>query len=222
MKTVAVVPAYNEGNTVSGVVRSLCGVVDEVIVVDDGSADRTGSVAQAAGARVVRHFINRGLGAAIGTGIAAALRADARLIVTFDADGQHDAADVARMFEPLRSGRADVTIGARTMDRQLMPRTRRIANWLGNALTYVLFGLWVQDSQSGLRAFTSDAAAALDLRCDRMEVSSEIIREIRRQKLRLEEVPIRPVYTEYSMSKGQGFVTGLKTAGKLLLHRVIR
>jgi len=222
MKTVAVVPAYNEGNTVSGVVRSLSGVVDEVIVVDDGSVDATGRAARGAGARVVTHVLNRGLGAAIGTGLAAALQSEAQLILTFDADGQHRAEDVPRLLESLKSGQADVTIGTRTKDRHLMPLSRRIANWLGNALTFALFGLWVQDSQSGLRAFTCEAAAVLDLRCDRMEVSSEIVREIRRNRLRLTEVPIKPVYTEYSMSKGQGFLVGLKTAGKLLLHRVMR
>ncbi|MFH1047665.1 MAG: glycosyltransferase family 2 protein [Patescibacteria group bacterium] len=222
MKLVVIVPAYNEANTVGDVVRSLFGVVDEVIVVDDGSSDETGLRAKQAGATVVAHVINRGLGAAIGTGIAAALKLEANTLVTFDADGQHRAEDLPRLVESLLAGTADVAIGIRTMDRQLMPVSRRIANWIGNALTFVLFDKWVNDSQSGLRAFTRDAAMKFDLRCDRMEVSSEIVREIHRNELRLVEVPIRPVYTDYSMSKGQGFFVGLKTAGKLLLHRVMR
>jgi len=144
------------------------------------------------------------------------------LILTFDADGQHRAEDVPSLVKPLLDGRADVAIGVRTIDRHLMPRSRRTANWIGNALTFTLFGLWVQDSQSGLRAFTSSAASCFDLRCDRMDVSSEIVHEIRRHRLRLHEQPIRPDYTPYSLSKGQGFVMGLKTAGRLVLHRVMR
>lgn len=205
-----------------GVVRSLLGRADGIIVVDDGSVDDTARLARIAGAEVVTHVINRGLGAAIGTGLAMALAQDADVIVTFDADGQHRAEDVVRMLAPLLAGHADITIGTRTLDRQLMPVSRRLANWIGNALTFVLFGLWVKDSQSGLRAFTREAAQRLELRCDRMEVSSEIVREIRRNQLRLIEIPIQPIYTEYSRSKGQSFIVGLKTAGKLLLHRVMR
>jgi glycosyltransferase involved in cell wall biosynthesis len=222
MKTIIIIPAYNEENTVGAVVRSLLRLVSQVIVVDDGSTDKTGEMAHLAGAKVVRHAINRGLGAAIGTGLVAGLAEDAEILFTFDADGQHLAEDVLRMLIPLTSGQADAVIGVRTIERRLMPISRRLANWIGNVLTYVLFGLWVKDSQSGLRAFTRRAAQLLELRCDRMEVSSEIVREIQRNKLRLVELPIRPVYTEYSMSKGQGFMVGLKTAGKLLLHRVMR
>ena len=101
-----------------------------------------------------------------------------------------------------------------------MPLKRRFANWMGNALTFLLFGMWVQDSQSGLRAFSRRAAEELDLKCDRMEVSSEIVKEIKSHEWRLLEVPIVPIYTEYSLSKGQNFFVGLKTAGKLLLRRI--
>ena len=221
MKVVAVVPAYNEEKTVGGVVRSLLPFVQEAVVVDDGSVDGTTREARAGGACVVGHMLNRGLGAAIGTGVEAALRDGADIVVTFDADGQHDAKDVSRLIAPILEGEADVAIGTRTMDRQLMPGSRRVANWIGNALTFVLFGKWVQDSQSGLRAFSRQAAEDLEIKCDRMEVSSEIVKEIRRHGWRLAEVPIRPVYTDYSMSKGQGFLVGLKTAGKLLLRRVM-
>ncbi|MFH2063371.1 MAG: glycosyltransferase family 2 protein [bacterium] len=222
MSVIAVVPAYNEEKTVADVVRGLSSVTDRVVVVDDGSTDRTGPEAGGAGATVVRHFINRGLGAAIGTGLRRALDMGGRIIVTFDADGQHRPEDVPPLIGPLSSGLADAAIGVRTLDRHLMPGSRRVANWIGNALTFSLFGLWVRDSQSGLRAFTAEAASRFDLHCDRMEVSSEIVREIRRHSLRLHEHPIRPVYTSYSLSKGQGFVVGLKTAGRLVFHRVIR
>ncbi|KPJ85899.1 hypothetical protein AMJ57_01450 [Parcubacteria bacterium SG8_24] len=222
MRTAVIVPAYNEERTVGAVVRSLAADGHEVIVVDDGSADRTGEAARRAGARVIRHVLNRGLGAAIGTGVAAALRGPAEVLVTFDADGQHRSEDIPRLVGPIGCDEADVTIGTRSEKRHRMPLTRRLANWTGNALTFLLFGKWVNDSQSGLRAFSRPAAEDLELRCDRMEVSSEIIKEIKRHGWRLVEVPIVPIYTEYSMSKGQGFVTGLKTAIRLLLRRVAK
>ncbi len=220
MRTFVVVPAFNEGRTVGPVVRSLAPYAERVIVVDDGSKDGTAAAAEAAGALLVTHVLNRGLGAALGTGIAAAVSLGADAVVTFDADGQHRAEDVPRLVEPIAAGRADAVIGCRTADRRRMPAARRIANWIGNALTAALFGLWVSDSQSGLRAFSRAAAEELEIRCDRMEVSSEIVKEIKRHGWRLAEVPIVPIYTEYSMSKGQGFVTGLKTAARLLLRRL--
>ena len=222
MRRVVIVPAYNEERTVGGVVRSLAPFADRVIVVDDGSSDRTAAIAAAAGAEVVSHLMNRGLGAAIGTGIAAAVASGAEVIATFDADGQHRAEDLPRLVAQLEDGRADVAIGCRTLERSGMPSSRRIANWIGNALTAALFGVWVADSQSGLRAFTRAAAAQLDITTDRMEVSSEIVREIGRRGWRLAEVPIRALYTDYSLSKGQGFVVGLKTAGRLVVKRVIQ
>ncbi|MBI4457345.1 glycosyltransferase family 2 protein [Candidatus Uhrbacteria bacterium] len=222
MRRVVVVPAYNEERTVGDVVRSLIRFADRVIVVDDGSTDGSAALAAAAGADVVSHLMNRGLGAALGTGISAALADNADIIVTFDADGQHRAEDVARLVAPLEAGAADAAIGCRTLERNGMPVSRRTANWIGNALTAALFGTWVSDSQSGLRAFTRAAAERLDLTTDRMEVSSEIIREVGRLGLRLAEVSIRPIYTDYSLSKGQGFVVGLKTAGRLVVKRVLQ
>jgi glycosyltransferase involved in cell wall biosynthesis len=219
-RTVAVVPAYNEASTVAEVVRSLRSVADAVIVVDDGSADSTARLAREAGALLVSHRINRGLGAALSTGLAAALQIEADTIVTFDADGQHQAEDLTRLVEPILAGQADCALGCRTLGRRQMPASRRLANWIGNALTWALFGLWVRDSQSGLRAFSRAAAERMDLRCQRMEVSSEIIKEIKRHGWRLAEVPIRAVYTDYSLSKGQGLVVGLKTAGRLLIRRL--
>lgn len=221
MRVYAVVPAFNEAKTVAEVVRSLTGACDRVLVVDDGSSDRTAEAAREAGAEVLRHSLNRGLGAALGTGIAAAVADGADIVFTFDADGQHRAGDIPRLIEPIAAGRADVAIGVRTADRRKMPLRRRLANWAGNALTYALFGLWVQDSQSGLRAFSLAAARDLRLRCDRMDVSSEIIKEIKAHGWRLAEVPIQPIYTVYSLSKGQSFFVGLKTAGRLLLRRLI-
>lgn len=208
----------------------------KVIVVDDGSTDRTAEIARQAGATVVRHPINRGLGAALSTGMEAAMRLGADIIVTLDADGQHDPGEVAGLIKPIEEGTADVVIGSRFLSPSPqssplegeegrggnVPATRRLANWVGNIITWILFGIHVTDSQSGFRAFSRQAAKQIRIRTNTMEVSSEIIREIKLHGLRLKEVPIKAIYTEYSLSKGQGFLKGLETLWKLIMLRFFR
>jgi hypothetical protein len=103
-----------------------------------------------------------------------------------------------------------------------MPYRRRLANWTANPVTYLLFGGWTTDSQSGLRAFSSRAAARIRIITTGMEVSSEIIAETVRHRLKRKEVPVKAIYTAYSLSKGQSFKVGLQTLGKLILARVQR
>lgn len=219
---IAVVPAWNEEKTIGDVLDGLRSRVDRVVVVDDGSADRTSEIARGRGADVVRHSVNRGLGAALGTGIRAALNAGADVIVTFDADGQHDPADVPAVVAPVLDGKADLVIGTRLADPRGMPLVRRLANQTGNLVTWTLFGARTSDSQSGFRALSRRAAGAVEIKTDRMEVSSEIIVEAHRLGLRIAEVPIHSRYTAYSMSKGQSFGVGMRTLGRLIMHRFQR
>ena len=221
MKIVAVVPAWNEEKTIGQVLDGIRPYVDAAVVVDDGSDDRTGLIARDRGVSLVRHAVNRGLGAALKTGIAAALALElgADVIFTFDADGQHASEDIPDVIRPIVEGAADLVIGTRLADPKGMPIRRQLANRAGNAATRALFGVRVSDSQSGFRALSRDAARRLELKTDRMEISSEILAEAARLGFRIQEVPIRSVYTAYSLSKGQSFVVGLKTLGRLMLHR---
>jgi glycosyltransferase involved in cell wall biosynthesis len=225
-KQIIVIPAYNEEATVAQVVRDAVRVADTVVVVDDGSRDRTSALAGEAGAIVVRHAVNRGLGGALGTGIAAAVKLGADAVVTMDADGQHRAADAARVFERIGQGDVDFVIGSRMLPGAgegagKMPIHRVLFNAVGNALTYLLFGVWVTDSQSGLRGLSRRAAENIDLRTNGMEVSSEFIKELREKRWQMAEIAIPAIYTEYSLSKGQSFLVGIKTAAKLILRRFI-
>jgi len=219
MRTIVIIPAYNEERTVGAVVRNVREHIPDVIVVDDGSDDATGDRATAAGALVVRHCINRGLGAALGTGIAAALGHSPDVIVTLDADGQHDPSDIAAVTAPVQAGFADLVIGTR-FARGKAPFSRHLANTIANLLTRLLFNVQASDTQSGFRAFSRYAAQRIEIRTNRMEVSSEILAEAVRHGLRVTEVPIRTIYTEYSLSKGQGVATGVRTAWSLLLRRL--
>ena len=220
MKVVAIIPAYNEETTIAEVLERTRSFVDEMIVVDDGSSDRTREIARAQGARVVSHVINRGLGAGIGTGFAAALKLGADVAVTLDADGQHDPAELPKFVDAIERG-ADAVVGSRMLTGfEGMPWYRRVAQMIGNIATFFLFGAWVTDSQSGYRAFTRDAMKRIDIKTNRMEVSSELIAEIKRNKLNYKEVPIKAIYTDYSLSKGQSFFVGIKTLVKLIVRRL--
>ena len=218
-----VIPAYNEERTIVEVIRGLKQHgFTSLIVIDDGSSDRTSELASHEGVIRLRHVLNRGLGGALGTGIDAALRLGAEVIVTFDADGQHDPNDIMKLLEPIEVEEAEVVIGSRMLDPQGMPYGRRMANWIANVVTYLLFRAWTTDSQSGLRAFSSRAAARMHIITTGMEVSSEIIAETVKNRLQWKEVPVKAIYTDYSLSKGQSLSVGLQTLMKLVLAKVQR
>lgn len=223
-KLIIIIPAHNEASAIARVLGDLQrldfpSVAKEILVVDDGSTDETAQLARANRTVVVSHVINRGLGAAIGTGLQAALGRGADLIVTFDADGQHAAEDIPEMIRPLLEGRADVVIGNRMTGKKGMPWFRRLANRWANFLTWLVFGVRTSDSQSGLRAFSRPAAEKIRITANNYEVSSEIFREIKTHGLKLVEIPIRPIYSSYSLSKGQGVLTGLKTLFRLIFYK---
>ena len=227
MKLAIIIPAYNEAREIGKVIQqvtktSLPGIEKTIIVVDDGSSDNTKEVARSKGAIVISHVINRGVGGALGTGFEAAVRMGADLVVTFDADGQHSTDDIGKVIEPIRNGRADVVIGSRMIDPTGMPWTRQVANHLANWITWMLLASRTTDSQSGLRAFSRSAAERIRITTSKYESSSEICGEVRRLHLRSIDVPIKTIYTGYSLSKGQGFSVGLKTLFRLILSKVVR
>lgn len=216
-----IIPAYNEEKTIAEVIRRAKKHSAKVIVIDDASSDNTPKIATKEGAKVYRHAVNRGLGGALGTGFKAALIENTEIMITLDADCQHDPEDIPKLIKPITDGQADVVIGSRFLTRQDIPTLRRLYNGIGNIITFALFGVKTTDSQSGFRAFNKKAIGLIDIKTNRMEVSSEIIKEIGLRKLRMKEVPITAIYTKYSLSKGQGFIVGIKTFLKLLIIKII-
>jgi glycosyltransferase involved in cell wall biosynthesis len=178
-----------------------------VVVVDDGSSDRTHAECVDFPVALLRHSTNLGQGAAIQTGITYALTlSGAKYIVTFDADGQHKTGDVVSLIEKLLEGPYDVALGSRFIrpaDTRSIPRGRRILLRCAVWFTRRTSGLAVSDTHNGLRAFTADAAACLNLQHGGMAHASEILGTIRRKRLRWCEVPVSITYTEYARSKGQ-------------------
>lgn len=224
---IAIIPAYNEATRVGNVITAVQKYVDAVIVVDDGSTDDTGAVGRAAGALVVRHGENSGAGAATMTGIEAARRMGATSVVTLDADEQHDPTDIPRLLEPVLQDTADIVFAnrfGRRPDRKpnRIPAIRRIFNGLGNVVTLVATGKWVQDSQSGYKVIGPRALKQIDLRMRGFEFCTEIIREAAQHNWRIAQVPAKVMYSEYTLAKGQSFGNGVKTAMKILLRSFLR
>lgn len=215
-----IIPAYNEEKTIGQVLGELFDLGLNVVVIDDGSGDNTYQIARniirehPGRAYLYKHPINRGLGATLKTGIEAALSKDADIMVTFDADGQHHPEDILPVCRPIMEGRADVVIGKRDFDE--MPPQKKRANQIMNLITWIFYGAHVQDSQSGLRAFSRKAAILLDIQSREYGVSSEIIREIKHKELRMEEVPIETIYTDYALAKGTNARIGFKILIKMI------
>lgn len=215
-----VIAAYNEGTAIANVVKGLRGHCEWCIVVSDGSSDDTASVALTAGARVLNHVVNRGQGAALLTGIRDAVKLGADVIVTFDADGQHDRNDLPALIAPIRSGTADVVLGSRFLGRAIgIPLTRRWMLKIGVIVTRVLSGIWVSDVANGLRAFSRKAASDLDITLDRFAHASEILDQIGVHRWRFVEVPVTIHYTAYSMAKGQSSWNAVRIVAQLLLQK---
>lgn len=215
---VIVIPAFNESGAIGAVVAALQTRWPNVVVVDDGSSDDTGGPARDAGAIVLRHIINRGQGAALQTGIEFALRRGARIIVTFDADGQHDVDDVAALVDPITRGDCDITLGSRFLGRSIdMPASRRALLRLAIWFTRLTSRLSVTDAHNGLRAFSRRAAETIRLTEDRMAHASEIMDQIASSGLPYREVPVRVRYTEYSLAKGQR----AGGAFRIILHYIV-
>ncbi|MDD3774125.1 MAG: glycosyltransferase family 2 protein [Patescibacteria group bacterium] len=213
-----VVPAYNEAKTVGKLIKKLVYAgYKNVIVVDDGSHDQTFEVAQNCGAVALQLPINRGAGGALRTGFSEAINLGAKIVVMMDADLQHRVSDIKKLVEPIVKKKLDIVLGSRLLgEKHKMPKTRQIANITGNLTTRLLLGINVTDSQSGFRAIRAKALKKMDLKSSRWEICSEMVGEIKRLNLKFTEIPIKVVYTTYSLSKGQNFKNGLKTLARLL------
>jgi glycosyltransferase involved in cell wall biosynthesis len=222
MKLMIGIPAFNEESTLPtvlfGLPKKVGGITSiDCVVLDDGSTDGTSRIAEEKGAVVLTHLINRGLGGALKTLFAYARKSQYDLLVTFDADGQHEGKDIENMIRLLLTKQTDVVIGSRWLEKAAAPFLRKLVNSFANILTYFIFGIWSTDTQSGLRAFNKRAISTINLQSDGMEVSSEFFKEIYRNRLTVKEISIKPIYTDYSRKKGQKISNGPSVLFQLMV-----
>ena len=193
----AVIPAFNEEKTIGGVVEKAMRHAGIVIVVDDGSVDRTAEFAAAAGAHVIRFPKNGGKGNALGIGLTTAALNGSNVVVCLDSDGQHDPDEIPTVVGPILAGRADMVIGSRFLDassKGLIPAYRRVGQGVLTFATNLGSPVRITDSQSGYRAFRKEVLSGFEYTEAGMGIESEMVRSAVRHGLRIEEVPIRAQY----------------------------
>ncbi len=193
---VAVIPAYNEEMSIASVILRTQEFVDHIIVVNDGSGDLTAEIAAKLGAIVVSHEKNQGKGAALRTGFRRAYSLGADIVVTLDADGQHNPSEIKQLIAPIVAGEADIVVGSRFLEpkgNEDMPFYRRVGNKILNMFTRTERQK-ITDTQSGFRAYSRKALEEISITVNGIGVDSQILIDASKKGLRIVEVPISSRY----------------------------
>ncbi len=215
MPITAIIPALNEKISIGSVILETKKHTDHIIVVDDGSTDNTAEIARLAGAEVVRHDKNRGKGEALKTGFGLARNNGTKIIVTIDADGQHDPGEIPKVVEPILSKEADMVIGSRYLNGNNIPLYRRIGQRVLDRATNINSGINVTDTQSGFRAFAIDKVSAFKFGQKGFSIESEMLTEAAEARLKIKEVDIGVRY-DVDCSTENPVVHGVKVLVNIL------
>lgn len=190
----AIIPAYNEEEALADVIEKTSNYVDRVIIVNDGSADRTADVAVEAGAELINHPTNLGKGEALKSGFKAI--DDDSIIVTIDGDGQHNPDEIPIILKPIIEDGADLVNGSRYLygHEENTPAYRRVGQRVLDIATNVSAGIKVTDSQSGFRAFSPKARDCFRFKDTGFGIESEMLVDAAEAGLKIVEVPITVRY----------------------------
>jgi glycosyltransferase involved in cell wall biosynthesis len=218
--TWVIIPLFNEEQVIGSVVAQVRTAFTQVVCVDDGSSDRSATVAATAGARVVRHPLNLGQGAALQTGFEYALSDPSmKYVVTFDADGQHQVADAVGMVERLRAGEADVVFGSRFLDERSKPGFgKRMVLRAAVGYTNLTTHTRLTDAHNGLRAISRPVLENLKITQNRMAHATELVAQIGESKASYVEHPVHILYSDYSRAKGQSLWNSINILADLILR----
>ncbi len=224
-KIFVVIPAYNEEKTLAKVISELkSSGYCNIVLVDDGSQDNTSLIGLKNSIYTLRHLVNLGQGAALRTGILFALSQGADIIITFDADGQHQVSDIPKLVKPILQAGVDVSLGSRFCKGAVVeniPFSRRLFLKLGIIFTRIISGIKVTDTHNGLRALSRKAAQKINISLNGMAHASEILDEISKHKLSYVEVPVKIRYTEQSLKKGQSTLNAFKIATRVIIKKLL-
>ncbi len=215
----AVVPAYNEEKHISQLLKKLKKYIpkENIVVVDDGSRDKTYILARKNNVNVLRHIVNMGKGAALKTGCDFAIKQNAKKIIAIDADLQHDPKEIPRFLRTLNN--TDIVFGYRKLDKK-MPFILRFGNWFISKSVKLLYNINLRDTQCGYRAFTVDAYKKIRWRALDYSMESEMIANIGKKHLRYKEIPIETIYSD--KYKGTTVIDGIKIIFNMILWKIKR
>jgi Glycosyltransferases involved in cell wall biogenesis len=213
-----VVPAKDEGRYIQSLIRQIKELgFTNIVIVNDQSIDRTKTLAEEiSDVIVLDHVINLGPGAATQTGIAHAVSKNAGMILTIDADLQHNPKDLIRLRNYLLKTQSDLVIGSRFIGKNDVPASRIFYNKVGNFVSFLLTGKMLSDSQSGLKAISGNLARSLDLNYDGFEFCMEIIKQAKNSNAQIKEIPVDVKYTKETTAKGQNLFSGINMISRLI------
>jgi polyprenyl-phospho-N-acetylgalactosaminyl synthase len=200
-----IIPVYNEQGVIGAVLSEALKTFPNTVCVDDGSTDRSTCEIANSKARLVRHPVNLGQGAALQTGLEYAVRDPAAMyFVTLDGDGQHRISDAVAMVEELKKGEYDVILGSRFLSHQeSLPSLKRALLKAATCFSNAVADIRLTDTNNGLRAFTRRFAERLEISSPDMTHATEIIIKVGRSGLKYKEMAVTIDYTDYSRAKGQ-------------------
>lgn len=203
MKTVIVIPAYNAEKTIEGVLKRIPkNSYDEIIIVNDGSDDRTSEIIKKHKVKLLEHKKNRGYGGAQKTGFKEALKNGADIIALLHADGQYPPEELPKIKKPIENGNADVVLGSRALHGKMleggMPLTRFIGNRFLTFIENLILRMNISEYHTGYRVYSRKALEKIlfDLNSDKYEFDSEILIQCKLKKLKIKEIPIPTYYGE--------------------------
>ncbi|MCP8308027.1 MAG: glycosyltransferase family 2 protein [archaeon] len=214
-------PAFNEEKTIANIIKKLKNYVDDVIVCDDGSSDMTSFIAKNSGAVLIRNSKNKGKGVAFDILFKEARRMNADVVVTLDADGQHDPDDIPKIIKPILNDDFDIVIGSRFLSNNNIPKHKLIGNYILNLLANILSGSKFTDTQSGFRAYSKRALESIRIKERDIGVDSQIIMDAVKMKLKVKEVPIRVYYNDLDTSTYNPIKHTLKVIKSVIKYKFI-
>ena len=217
MECCVIIPGYNEEKNIQKVIADVQKFTDNIIVVDDGSSDNTAQLARESGVTVLQHSVNLGKGAALKTGCDYAVRNGIQNIIVLDADGQHDPQEIPEFLNALQGN--DIVFGKRRVSKS-MPGVFRLGNQGISQILKILYGLKVEDSQCGYRAFTADAYKKMRWTVTDYFMETEMIVKAGKHKLKHTQVPIETIYAD--KYKGTTVVDGMKIVMKMIGWRLFK
>ncbi len=217
-KFCVIIPAFHEENRIGPVVRALKEQGLDVVVIDDGSGDRTSAEAEAAGAKVIVHPQNMGKGVALNTGFNYARENGYSAVITMDADGQHAPAETTKFVEAYVRTGIPVLIGNRMADAETMPRIRRWTNQFMSWMLSRVMGQYVPDTQCGYRLYRCDVLPFVSARSERFAAESEVLLHVAARGIRMDSVRISTIYGD-EKSKINPFSDTFRFISMILQYR---
>ena len=219
-KVCVIVPFYNEEEVIEKVLADLIVSNYQVLVIDDGSNDKSNEIARKMNCVLIQHPSNFGQGAALQTGISfARLNPKIEYFVTFDSDGQHQVSDINHVLKPLLNDETDFVFGTRFQDdKTKFPFLKRIVLKAAIKYTQLSTGVAITDTHNGFRAFNKLASNRINLNFSGMSHASEFVEQAGQSGLRIKEVPVHILYTKYTKRKGQSLWNSINILTDLFLR----